>query len=92
MFSKNLEVDCFAAAPTVSPTGNRRQNEGHAVFRVRAGEKRCIAEDPPLTHHVSGNGKWEQCRARQGGPSPYLRAFQLFLVLKECSEWFRSFK
>lgn len=28
--------------------------------------ERCIAEDPPLTDHVSGNGTWEWSRARQG--------------------------
>lgn len=59
VFSKNLEVNCDTAVPTVSPTGNQRQNEGCTVFRVRAGEKCCIAEDPPSTHPVSENGKWE---------------------------------
>lgn len=38
VFSKNSEVKCGADAPSVSATGNQRQREGLAVFRVRAGE------------------------------------------------------
>jgi len=69
VFSKNLEMNCGTAAPTVSAAGNQRQREGLAVIRVRAGQNTALLRIYLQQITYLGMVRGERCRARQGASS-----------------------